>query len=237
MSSKSAVSEFFCNDLSGSQRVRMDAEQCGWHILLLEAAWRGNPPCSLPDDDHYLQRLVGAEPPKLLSVNPESLSKHVCDVYRSKVNQLMTAMGVSQDCSKSVFAILETMMLDAVRSATDEQARKLQSLSDESHRRRWQEVSNCFVKRNGLLVDPRLKEEYDKQEYRRQQKAAAGVKGNAEMRKRYYLQPSDDLTEFSDLPNQHPQDDQTASRQRPGLSNSSSTSSSAYISPSLVKGT
>ncbi len=60
---KSPAFQLYVNDWLGSQRVRMmDAEQRGWYFQLLAYAWHGDPSCSLPDDDTYLQRLVEARP-------------------------------------------------------------------------------------------------------------------------------------------------------------------------------
>jgi hypothetical protein len=148
-------------------------------------------------------------------VNAENLAKHVVERYLSTLKQLVTTMELREEISKPFLSLLESTLSDTVRSVTEEQVSRLQLLSDENHRRRFGEVLKCFVKREGRLVNLRLREEYDKQESRRQQKAAAGVKGNAEMRKRYYLQPNSDLTQFSDPPGQHPEDDQSVSRQRP----------------------
>lgn len=165
------------------------------------------------------------------------LAKQVVELYLSTVQQLVTAMDLPEERSKPFLSLLETTLSDSVRSVTSQRLSTLRSLIEQDFCRRWNEVRKCFVKRDDRLVNLRLEQEFDKQKTRREQKAAAGVKGMAEMRKRYYFQTEQlagsDQTASSQVSSQRPVGDKSASRQRPDPSISSSSS----ISTAVVRGT
>lgn len=153
--------------------LMMDDGQIGWYWRLLLKAWRNTPQCTLPDDEKFLQGIAKAQPDIRILSHEECHS--AAEEYIRVTLKFMEERGIeTTDMQKLLIERdLRSHVIATLMASTSEH----NGIAIASFKNRWSWVMECFVKRDGRLVNERLLRELNAQVERRVKFSKAGKAG------------------------------------------------------------
>lgn len=183
--------------------LMMDDGQLGWYWRLLLKAWRNTPQCTLPDDEKFLQGIAKAQPDIIVLSHEEANTK--AEEFTHMTLKFMEERGIeTTDIQK---LLIERDLRNAIMASLSASTSEHNGIAMASFKIRWSWVMECFVKRDGRLVNERLLRELNAQAERRIKFSTAGKAGaeqtwNGRKRKQKKIVNSDAISDAIQMPSE-----------------------------------